>query len=114
VLHCLHRARLEGIDEVRMADLVGRLLVRPPSVTTVVQRLTQLGLIVGQRSSIDQRAKCIALTPAGCRLVARVLGRRDEQIEQMFRCLSERQRSQLTELLEQFTTHLSGLVKSEA
>lgn len=114
VLHTLQRARLEGINELPLADLVGRLRVRPPSVTTVVQKLTAMGLIVGQRSAVDQRAKSIALTPAGRKLVARVLEQRGVQIERVFGCLSDEECARFTEHLDRLASHLDAMVGQES
>ena len=45
VLRNLHRAEQEGHAGLRLTDLSERLLVRPPSVTGVVDRLEKVGLV---------------------------------------------------------------------
>src|SRR5205814_2284054 len=65
VLRHLHRAEQEGLAGLRLTDLSDRLLVRPPSVTGVVDRLERAGLVVREGSPTDQRAKQVALTNAG-------------------------------------------------
>src|SRR5881409_2713776 len=72
VLRALHRAELEGHDALRLTDLCDRLLVRPPSVTGVVDRLQRIGLIKREPSNEDARAKVVSLTPAGRDLTERV------------------------------------------
>src|SRR5437016_2507823 len=48
VLRNLHRAEQEGIPALRLTDLSERLLVRPPSVAGVVERLERSGLVARQ------------------------------------------------------------------
>src|SRR5437879_5541328 len=65
VLRNLHRAEQEGLPGLRLTELSDRLLVRPPSVNGVVDRLERAGLVVRGGSPTDLRAKQISLTPAG-------------------------------------------------
>ncbi|PWT83061.1 MAG: hypothetical protein C5B58_07105, partial [Acidobacteria bacterium] len=53
VLRNLHRAEQEGLGGLRLTDLSERLLVRPPSVTGVVDRLERAGLVVRDGSPTD-------------------------------------------------------------
>src|SRR6516225_1734207 len=73
VLINLHRADQEGLPGLRLTDLSERLLIRPPSVTGVVDRLERAGLVARAGSTTDLRAKLVRLTPEGHRLVERVL-----------------------------------------
>src|SRR6185436_19781794 len=57
ILRQLDRAEREGLTGLRLADLGHRLLVRPPSVTTLVDRLERLGLVTRATAAGDQRAK---------------------------------------------------------
>src|SRR5262245_15454240 len=52
VLRNLHRAEQEGLPGLRLTDLSERLLIRPPSVTGVVDRLERAGLVNRGGSSI--------------------------------------------------------------
>src|SRR5262245_44925410 len=79
VLRNLRRAEEEGRRAMRLTELSERLLVRPPSVVGVVDRLERAGLVSRTGSPIDLRAKRIALTPAGRRLVRRILSAHEEQ-----------------------------------
>src|SRR5438477_8701463 len=45
VLRNLHRAECEGKRGLRLTDLGERLLIRPPTVTGVVDRLSRAGLV---------------------------------------------------------------------
>src|SRR5947208_16992737 len=57
VLRALHRAEMEGHRALRLTDLCDRLLVRPPSVTGVVDRLQRIGLIARTKSAEDHRVR---------------------------------------------------------
>src|SRR5438128_12598495 len=57
VLRNLHRAEQEGIPALRLTDLSERLLVRPPSVAGVVERVEISGLVARLESETDLRAK---------------------------------------------------------
>src|SRR4029077_12754388 len=73
VLRNLHRAELEGLGGLRLTDLSERLLVRPPSVTGVVDRLERTGLVQRDSVSTDLRVKQVRLTSQGRAVVERVL-----------------------------------------
>src|SRR5205823_5102159 len=99
VLRNLHRAEGEGLAGLRLTDLSERLLVRPPSVTGVVDRLERAGLVVRDGSPTDLRAKRVALTDRGRQLVERVLGVHGGQIETVLGCLSAKERGEFHRLL---------------
>src|SRR5262245_43600889 len=65
VLKALHRAEQESAGGLRLTDLSERLLVRPPSVTGVVDRLQRAGLVVRGESRGDLRSKPLSLTARG-------------------------------------------------
>src|SRR5207247_10326817 len=60
VLRNLHRAEEEGLPGLRLTDLSDRLLIRPPSVTGVVDRLERAGLVSRGESTIDLRSKVVS------------------------------------------------------
>src|SRR5438876_8536905 len=80
VLRTLHRAELEGLTGLRLTDLSDRLLIRPPSVTGIVDRLERVGLVLRDGSPEDLRAKLVRLTDKGRQLVGQVLAVHGEQI----------------------------------
>src|SRR5260370_41382884 len=73
VLRSLHRAEQEGIPALRLTDLSERLLVRPPSVAGVVERLERTGLVQRDSLSTYLRANQVSLTPHGRAIGATVL-----------------------------------------
>src|SRR5258707_14625757 len=62
VLRNLHRHEEHGQGGLRLSDLSERLLIRPPSVTTVVDRLERAGLVRRESVPTDLRAKHVVLT----------------------------------------------------
>src|SRR5215475_10770817 len=65
VLRSLGRAEQEGVRGLRLGELGDRMLVRPPSMTGVVDRLERTGYIRKRPSADDRRAKEVSLTPSG-------------------------------------------------
>jgi DNA-binding MarR family transcriptional regulator len=114
VLRTLHRGEQENIAGLRLTDLSERLLIRPPSVTGVVDRLERAGLVVRDGSPADLRAKQVALTSRGRQLVERVLAIHGDQIEQVLGGLSKEEQGQLHRLLLQMGKYLEALLASRA
>lgn len=112
VLRALHRAEEEGLAEVRQKDLAHRLLIRPPSVSGIVERLCRSGWVARSGSLTDQRAKQVFLTPAGRDLVHRVLKQHGMQVRAVLGALNESEQAQLGQLLGRLGTHLQVLADS--
>ncbi len=111
VLRQLHRAEGEGLEGLRLVDLSERLLIRPPSVTGVVDRLERAGLVVRDGSPTDLRVKHVALTNQGRHLVERALEGHQEQIGRVMGCLSPDEQEQMHDLLARLEDHLGGLLR---
>jgi MarR family 2-MHQ and catechol resistance regulon transcriptional repressor len=109
VLRNLHRAESESTTGLRVTALSERLLIRPASVTGVVDRLERAGLVARVGDPTDQRAKFVRLTPAGRQLVERVLIGHQRQIEQVFGGLKATEQVQLHQLLSRLGQHLEDL-----
>jgi DNA-binding MarR family transcriptional regulator len=114
VLIVLYRAKAESSSGLWLKDIGGRLLVRPPSVTGVVDRLQRLGLVARKPSSTDSRAKQVSLTPAGCKLVERILDGHRAKIDALFGGLTTDEHTQLHQLLNQMGEHLKKTMQYEA
>src|SRR6185369_9612317 len=83
VLRNLHRAEQEGRAGLRLGELGERLLIRPPSVTGVVDRLERLGLVARSDVPGDGRAKEVGLTPEGREVLDRVLAEHPGRMEML-------------------------------
>jgi DNA-binding MarR family transcriptional regulator len=110
VLRNLHRAELDGQPALRLTDLSERLLIRPPSVTTVVDRLERARLVTRGELATDLRAKQVALTPRGRQLVERVLAVHASQIAAVMGALTSDEQAELQGLLRRLEEHLNGLL----
>ena len=84
ILRVLQRAEAAGERGLRLTDLGQRLLIQPPSVTVVVDRLEHRGLLERQQSRTDQRSRVVALTPAGRKLLATVLKVHTKKVNSLF------------------------------
>lgn len=109
ILRNLYRAEEEGRPGFRLTDLSERLLIRPPSVTGVVDRLERAGLVVRTGSPTDLRAKQVGLTADGRRLVRQVLENHGRQIERVLAGLTAPEQAELHRLLGRLGRHLEGL-----
>src|ERR1700730_11964933 len=109
VLRNLHRAEEEGCSALRLTDLSARLLVRPPSVAGVVDRLARAGLVSRQDSQTDLPAKLVSLTPKGRELLNQILAVHGKQIEAIMGVLEEDEQAQMHEMLHRLIAHLEGL-----
>jgi DNA-binding MarR family transcriptional regulator len=109
ILRNLHRAELEGQSALRLTDLSQRLSIRPPSVTSVVDRLERARLVARRDSATDLRIKRVALTPRGRKLVERVLTVHGAQIEAVMGALSLDEQAELQALLRRVEEHLERL-----
>jgi len=112
VLRVLHRAELEGRPGLRLTDLSERLLIRPPSVTGVVDRLERARLVARADSADDLRAKQVALTPRGRQLVAHMTELHGEHVGAVMEALTPAELGQLHDLLLRLEGHLDGLLSN--
>src|SRR5262249_17709971 len=110
VLRNLHRAEGEGLTGLRLTDLSRRMLVRPPSVTGIADRLERNGLIVRRASATDGRAKQVALTEKGRELVEEVLTVHHAQIARVMGGLDADEQEQLDRLLVRLSEHIAVLM----
>jgi len=111
VLRTLHRAAENGQVGLRLTDLSERLLIRPPSVTGVVDRLERMGLVQRDASPTDLRAKQVSLTEKGRKLLHRVLAVHRRQMDNVLGGLRLDERAQLHRLLDRLGHHLERLIE---
>jgi len=109
VLRVLHRAEQDRHEWLRLTDLGNRLIVRPPSITGVVDRLQRMGLL--ERTSLpdDRRAKRVSLTQRGRDKVNEVLAAMPDHTSSIVDVLPPADRERLQSLLETLGTRLQTL-----
>jgi DNA-binding MarR family transcriptional regulator len=111
ILSCGHNGHEGGL---RLTDLSDRLLVRPPSVTGVVDRLQRMGLVRREISQDDHRAKMVVLTDDGHRIVQRVREGHAQRVQGVLGALKEEEQQELRRLLMQLGDHLEELAEAES
>jgi DNA-binding MarR family transcriptional regulator len=113
-LRTLQRAEQEGQDGLRITDLSERLLIRPPSVSGVIDRLERSGLVVRDIAPDDLRSKHVRLTSKGRALVEQILAVHAEQLDRVLGGLNGADQSELHRLLDRLAEHLEGLLQQPA
>jgi DNA-binding MarR family transcriptional regulator len=111
VLRNLYRAEEEGLSGLRPADLGNRMLVRPPSVTGLVDRMERLGYVQRIGHTQDLRSKEVRLTASGRSLVDRILPGHPAQIALVMGGLDARRQKQLYRLLQRVEVHLEAVAE---
>ena len=109
VLRTLGRAKDAGVPGLRLRDLGEQMLVRPPSMTGVVDRLERGGYLRKRASAGDKRAKEVSLTPKGRGLLQSILRRQHQRVDLVTAHLSDAEARTLLRLIERLSTRLAGL-----
>jgi DNA-binding MarR family transcriptional regulator len=110
VLRALQRAEQEGQRWLRVTDLSELLLIQPPSVTGVLDRLERAGLVSRASAADDLRVKHVCLTPRAQRLLRRVCETQGRHAQGILRALAPAEREQLRRLLGRLNAHLQELL----
>lgn len=114
VLRVLHRAEQEGSAGMRLAELSDRLLIRPPSVTGVIDRLERMGLVSRQAAPDDLRARHVRLTTSGRRLLQDSLVSHGRRTQSLMSGLSAAEQESLRAALEKLCVHLEAMAPVDA
>src|SRR5262245_52269097 len=109
VLRTLRRAEEAHLPPLRLTDVSERMLVRPPSVTGVVDRLERSGLVRRRPDPADSRAKQVVLTAAGRALVRRVLRRHPAQLRTIFGAFTTAETREFHRWIVRVADHLEDL-----
>ncbi|HWP80973.1 MAG TPA: MarR family transcriptional regulator [Candidatus Acidoferrum sp.] len=96
-------ATLSREDGITQSELAARLSIRPQSLTAALTKLEQGGYITRQRGLSDRREQLVLITPSGRRHSANIQDCRRKTAEEMFACLSDEERGQLSALLARVT-----------
>ena len=113
VLIILYRAKEEGLPNLRLRDIGERLLIRPPSVTGVVDRLQRLGLVAMETSATDSRAKQVSLTSAGSELIEHAFEGHRTKVVAVFGDLSLEEQEKLYLMLEKISCSAKNMQKNK-
>ncbi|HET6246806.1 MAG TPA: MarR family transcriptional regulator [Tepidisphaeraceae bacterium] len=113
VLRALDRAEADGLPGLRLTDLSERLVIRPPSVTGVIDRLERLGLVKRLSVPGDLRVKQVTLTAKARQVLQRILCGHAGQIDSVLGGLSSGDQQDLHRLLAKLNSHLEEMADAE-
>lgn len=105
--------KLGGDRAVSLNELASRTLTHQSSVSVVVQRLVERGLVQRTRSKADARQLELSLTPAGLKAMRSAPGAAQDRLIQAVGRLSAAERQQLALLLDRVTSAM-GLGRRQA
>ena len=94
ILHILSEE--DGITQKVLAQ---KMHIRPQSLTGVLEKLEDKGLIRRQRSETDKREQNVFITDEGKKLSADLTAKRDRITEELFSILSDEEKAELYRLL---------------
>jgi len=100
--------RLADGDPLSVGELAARTFTDQSSVSVVVTRLVQRGLVRRRRSRVDRRRRELALTPAGRALVRRSPPAGQEQILTALEQFAEPERRALAHTLRRLVVRIGG------
>src|SRR5437588_6690371 len=106
VLRNLYRAERADVASLRVKELSSRLLIRPPSVTGLIDRLARASLVTRGDATTDARVRRVHLTDAGRRLVERILLVHEKKLQELVAGLSAKEQTNLYRLLNIWREHL--------
>jgi len=86
---------VDRLGPITLGDLAGFERVRPPTMTRIVARLEEDGLVEREPDESDGRVTRIRLSSAGRKLISKNRTRKDAYLADRLRQLSPRERSRL-------------------
>ncbi len=87
---------------LRIQDLIDKLLSTSGNMTVVIKNMIRDGYIVKSVDDKDRRASLIGLTPLGHQTIEKILPEHYAHIGQVFSVLTPDEQDQLAELLKKF------------
>jgi DNA-binding MarR family transcriptional regulator len=87
---------------MNLASLAGRLEIHPSNATRMCDRLVEARLLKREQSDQDRRHLVLSLTPAGRRLVDKVMGQRRAALEKVLAAMPDDDRAQVARVLRSF------------
>jgi len=97
---------LEGIGQLSLSDLSERMSAKNSTITGIVDRMVQGGLVERQRSEDDRRVVLIALTDRGKQLARRIPVTAMEIFGGALRSLSARDRTALNDIFKRLSEYV--------
>ena len=88
-----------------VGEVGSKVLLTSGSMTYVIDKLEDRGLLVRRPSAGDRRALRVELTPKGRKLIARIFPEHAEQIREAMSGLSAEEQRELTAMLKRLGVH---------
>jgi len=107
ILRVLQRAAAAGEPPLPHKEIGRRLLIQPPSVTAIIDRLERHGWVRRGNAAKDLRVRPVTLTTAGRQLVRRVEHGHRAHLDRVFAGLDAGELVRLRDLLEKLDSHLA-------
>jgi DNA-binding MarR family transcriptional regulator len=104
---CLLALRDNG--PISLSQIARKIMVESSTVTGIIDRLEQKGLVIRKRVSLDRRVITVELTDAGRRLAANAPPPIQHKIVKGLRKIDEGERTQIIEAL----SRLTGMIDAE-
>ncbi|MHB1487502.1 MAG: MarR family winged helix-turn-helix transcriptional regulator [Acidimicrobiales bacterium] len=93
---------------LRLIDVADRLGIDGPAVTRKVQQLERAGLVSRSNDAEDRRAFRLVITPAGQKMIDRLLAAKREWLASVLSDWSEKDRARFAGLLERFAQDIAS------
>jgi DNA-binding MarR family transcriptional regulator len=90
---------VERLGPMTLGDLAAAERVQPPSLTAIVGRLEEEGLVAREGDPEDRRVARVRLSPSGARLIERNRSRKNAYLAQRLRTLDRADREVLAHAL---------------
>lgn len=95
---------IKEVESITQRDLTMRLGIQPGSVSEILSKLENAGLIQRTMSETDRRTANISLTDQGKQMACEAAEQRSRRHGEMFSCLTEHEKEELLTLLEKVNT----------
>jgi DNA-binding MarR family transcriptional regulator len=103
---------IESAGGMRMGEAASQLTLAPNTMSTVVKRLHNLGLLERETDAVDRRVVRLSLSPAGSARLNAWRGTRSAIFASGLTCLSETERAAIAASLPSLT-HLATLLEQQ-
>jgi DNA-binding MarR family transcriptional regulator len=102
---------LEEIGELSLSELSRRLAAQNSTVTGIVDRMVQAGLVVREQSAEDRRVWRIRMTPRGAELAGKTQVLPWDLLRTALASLDRREKEQLVSILQKVAAHVARSVE---
>lgn len=109
VLLILLEREQAGSAPLRLIDLSQYLMIRQPTLTAVVNKLTRQGLVERIATAGDRRERQLCLTPAGRGLVTEIQGEHNHKVQGLLQAWDLQEKHLVFDLMDKLWRHLAQM-----